>query len=191
MNNASHSAGLVGNEIRRLRKIRKLTLSDLGEKTGLSVGFLSQIERNQSSPTVKALFDISHALGVSINWFFHDGDEAKRGEEQYVIRAEMRRSIRYESGIQDQLLNTPAVKGFEFLFTTLEPQASPQPQSYSHEGEECGLVLSGQLQLNLDGLTYNLQQGDSFSFPSTLEHSYFNPGDEKAEVVWSISPPTY
>ena len=65
-------AGLVGNEIRKLRKVRKLTLSGLGERTGLSVGYLSQIERNLSSPTVKALFDISHALGVSINWFFHE-----------------------------------------------------------------------------------------------------------------------
>ncbi len=187
----TNSPGLVGNEIRKLRKIRKLTLSQLGEKTSLSVGYLSQIERNLSSPTVKALFEISHALGVSINWFFHEGNELKSGEEQFVVRKDRRRGIRYESGIQDQLLNTPAVKSFEFLFSTFEAQASPHVEPYKHDGEECGIVLSGQLQLNLDGVTYKLQQGDSFSFPSKLNHSYLNPGEERAEIIWCTSPPTY
>ena len=184
-------AGLVGNEIRKLRKVRKLTLSGLGERTGLSVGYLSQIERNLSSPTVKALFDISHALGVSINWFFHEGDEAQRDEDKYVIRSERRRSIRYDSGIVDQLLNTNSVQSFEFLFSTFEAQATTEKaEPYSHEGEECGVVVSGQLQLSIDGKTYILEKGDSFSFPSKLKHSYFNPEEEKAEVIWCTSPPT-
>ena len=185
-------AGLVGNEIRKLRKVRKLTLSGLGERTGLSVGYLSQIERNLSSPTVKALFDISHALGVSINWFFHEGDEAQRDEDKYVVRSERRRSIRYESGIVDQLLNTNSVESFEFLFSTFEPRATTEKaEPYSHVGEECGVVISGQLQLSIDGKTYILEKGDSFSFPSNLKHSYFNPEEEKAEVIWCTSPPTY
>ena len=184
--------GLVGDEIRKLRKTRRLTLSDLGEKTGLSVGYLSQIERNMSSPTVKALFDISHVLGVNINWFFHDGNETSSGEEQYVIRSDRRKSIRYESGFTDQLLNTNAVKSFEFLYCTFEPQAATKKaEPYSHEGEECGIVISGQLQLHLDGVIYNLEEGDSFSFPSTLKHYYFNPGEKEARVIWCTSPPTY
>ena len=185
------STGLVGNEIRKLRKLKKLTLNELGAQTNLSVGYLSQIERNLSSPTVKALFDISHALGVSINWFFHEGENNTRDEDQYVIRNDRRRSIRYESGIVDQLLNTTAVSSFEFLFSTFEPQATSKVEPYNHEGEECGVVISGQLQLNIEGVSYTLQKGDSFSFPSTLNHSYLNPGQEKAEVIWCTSPPTY
>lgn len=189
---ARNSTGLVGTEIRKLRKMRKMTLSNLGDVTGLSVGYLSQIERNLSSPTVKALFDISHALGVSINWFFHEGESAQQDEEQFVVRHSKRRSIRYEAGITDQLLNTSAVQSFEFLYSTFEPQATTErADPYAHEGEECGIVISGQLQLFIDGTVYSLQAGDSFSFPSTLKHSYFNPVDDKAEVIWCTSPPSY
>lgn len=189
---SSHDVpGNVGAEIRRLRKIRKLTLDALGQATGLSVGYLSQIERNKSSPTVKALFDISHVLGVTINWFFHEGDVQDRDAERFVVRNGKRRAIRYDSGIVDELLNTQAVKSFEFLAVSFPPGSSNPDEPYSHEGEECGVVISGNLRIQIDGVEYNLGAGDSFSFPSALKHSYCNPGDEETRVIWCTSPPTY
>ena len=188
---SDNAQGNVGAEIRRLRKLRKLTLEALGQATGLSVGYLSQVERNKSSPTVKAMFDISHALGVTINWFFHEGDPGDRDEDRFVVRAGRRRSIRYDTGIVDELLNTSAVKSFEFLMSSFPANSSVQDSPYSHEGEECGVVLAGRLRIQIDGIEYELREGDSFSFPSTLQHSYLNPGKEEARVIWCTSPPTY
>lgn len=188
---ADDAQGNVGAEIRRLRKLRKLTLEALGQATGLSVGYLSQVERNKSSPTVKAMFDISHALGVTINWFFHEGGKGERGEDRFVVRAGRRRSIRYDSGIVDELLNTQAVKSFEFLMSSFPPKSTVQEEPYSHEGEECGVVIAGRLRIQIDGIEYDLGEGDSFSFPSTLKHSYFNPGSQETRVIWCTSPPTY
>lgn len=185
------SAGNVGAEIRRLRKIRKLTLEAMSQATGLSVGYLSQVERDKSSPTVKAMFDISQALGVTINWFFHEGGRDERDEDLFVVRAGRRRSIRYDTGIVDELLNTQAVKSFEFLMSTFPPGSNFQESPYSHEGEECGVVIQGQLQLQIDGIDYILNKGDSFSFPSSLKHRYSNLGDEQTRVIWCTSPPTY
>ncbi len=183
--------GNVGAEIRRLRKLRKLTLEALGQATGLSVGYLSQVERNKSSPTVKAMFDISHALGVTINWFFHEGGAGERDEDRFVVRAGKRRSIRYDTGIVDELLNTQAVKSFEFLMSSFPPKSTFQDEPYSHEGEECGVVIAGRLRIQIDGVEYDLREGDSFSFPSRLKHSYVSPGDEETRVIWCTSPPTY
>lgn len=183
--------GLVGNDIRRLRKTRKMTLSDLSKKTDLSVGYLSQIERNLSSPTLKAMFDISHALDVNIGWFFHEEDGQKREESLYIVRADKRRNLRYESGITDNLLNTKAVSNLEVLYCTFEPGSTSGEEYYNHEGEECGVILSGQLELWIDDKVYLLNEGDSFSFPSTMNHRYRNPGEEMTHVVWSITPPSY
>lgn len=185
------SQGNVGAEIRRLRKMRKLTLESLSRATGLSVGYLSQVERNKSSPTVKAMFDISHALGVTINWFFHEGGSEERNEERYVVRTGRRRSIRYDTGIVDELLNTKAVESFEFLMSSFPPGSDFQDEAYSHDGEECGVVISGRLLIQIDGVDYELDEGDSFSFPSALKHRYRNPGDDETRVIWCTSPPTY
>ena len=190
-NTTPDSPGNVGTEIRRLRKIRKLTLDGLSQATGLSVGYLSQVERNKSSPTVKAMFDISHALGVTINWFFHDGTADERAGDRFIVRAGRRRSIRYDTGTVDELLNTQAVASFEFLMSTLPVGFTFREAPYSHEGEECGLVLSGTLQIQIDGIEYQLAEGDSFSFPSSLKHRYTNPGDVETRVIWCTSPPTY
>ncbi len=187
----TESPGNVGTEIRRLRNIRKLTLDGLSRATGLSVGYLSQVERNKSSPTVKALFDISHALGVTINWFFHEGATDERAGDRFIVRSERRRSIRYDTGIVDELLNTQAVKSFEFLMSTFPPGFTFQDEPYSHDGEECGLVIKGRLNIQIDGIEYQLGEGDSFSFPSSLKHRYTNPGEEETRVIWCTSPPTY
>lgn len=180
----------IGDDIRRLRKVRKLTLNNLSDKTGMSVGHLSQVERNISSPTVKAMFDISHALGVNVSWFFH-GDERKEEENRYIIRADKRRRLSFESGITDYQLNTEAVANLEVLLSTFDPGSSSGEEAYEHEGEECGIILSGEFELQIDGDLYLLNEGDSFSFPCKLKHSYRNPGDTETTVMWCVTPPTY
>lgn len=181
----------VGEEIQGLRKARKLTLAQLALKSGLSVGHLSQIERGISTPSIKALHGISRALDVTISWFFSHAEPGPPEERAFIVRRNRRRRIRFDEGISDFLL-TPSLKSkLELLMTTLAPGATSGRQPYTHEGEEAGIVMSGQLKIWIDGKSFLLGEGDSFNFKSSLPHRYQNPGATETVVIWAITPPSY
>lgn len=181
----------VGEKVRLLRRARQFTLQDLSEKTGLSIGYLSQVERDLSSPSIKALRDIATALGINISWFFEAPDSSQTGEQQYIVRAGDRRHLRFRSGITDSLL-TPSLNGqIELLLSRFEAGASSGEEPYTHKGEEAGIVLHGQLELWIGADRFLLAEGDSFNFQSTLPHRYRNPGNTETVVIWSITPPSY
>ena len=179
----------VGTELRTLRKLQQKTLKDLAADTGLSIGYLSQVERNKSSPSVKSLHTISRALGVNITWFFGSSNSAD--QQQYILRSHERKELRFESGISDFLLSQRSTSELELLWCRFEPGSTSGEEPYSHQGEEAGVVVSGEFALMIDGRWHMLEAGDSFSFPSHLEHKYKNPGRRTAEIVWAITPPTY
>ena len=181
----------VGGKVRLLRRARQVTLQDLAGKTGLSIGYLSQVERDLSSPSVKALRDIATALGVNISWFFEALAPAPAGERQFIVRAAGRRHLRFRSGITDSLL-TPSLNGqIELLLSRFEAGASSGEEPYTHQGEEAGIVIQGQLELWIGTDRFVLAEGDSFNFQSTLPHRYRNPGTTETVVIWSITPPSY
>jgi transcriptional regulator with XRE-family HTH domain len=181
----------LGREIRSLRHARDMTLEDLGAKTGLSVGFLSQIERGLSNPSIIALHDISRALGVNISWFFDEGDPGPPEERDFIVRARRRRTLHYSHGIVDSLL-TPYLDGqLELLLSRFAPGATSGEAPYTHIGEEAGVVIAGQLDLWINGKRFRLEEGDSFTFKSTLPHRYRNPGATETVVIWAITPPSY
>jgi len=183
--------GRVGKEIKALRKARDATLSDLSETTGLSKGYLSQIERGLSVPSVKALYEISRALGVTISWFFMTDAPDGADMQDVVVRADNRRSLQFSSGITDELLSPNLERQLEMLRCTFGPGSESGSQSYTHRGEECGFVLSGQLDLWLEERHLVLREGDSFAFSSDVPHRYANRTDKDTIVIWAITPPTY
>ncbi len=180
----------VGAEIRGLRKARNLTLSQLAEASGLSVGYLSMVEREQAMPSVKSLLSIAHAFGVTIGWFF-EGEAARPQERGLVVRRSRRRRIDYSAGIVDELLSPSLEGNLELVLCRLAPGASSGEESYSHAGEEAGIIVRGRLELWVDGQSVLLETGDSFGFESTRPHRYRNPGSEETEIVWAITPPSY
>lgn len=182
--------GLIGARLRSLRQQQSLTLRDVATATGLSVGHLSQLERDLVSPSIKTLHDISRALGVNISWFFQDDAPGNR-LEQYVTRGDARQRISFAGGVDDYRLNSSAVRDLGLLYSTFEPGASSGEADYTHEGEEAGLVVAGALELWIDGQATRLDAGDSFSFPSTRPHRYRNPGAEAAVVIWAMTPRSY
>ncbi|MEQ9491180.1 MAG: XRE family transcriptional regulator [Alphaproteobacteria bacterium] len=183
--------GSLGAQLRELRKVRDFSLAMLAEQTGLSVGHLSQIERNLSSPSVKALHDIANALGVNISWFFQDETVAARPERAYIVRAAERRILHFSSDISDELLSPNLSGQLELLWSRFAPGSTSGVEPYRHKGEEAGVVISGTLELWIGDTRHILHKGDSFSFKSTLPHRYSNPGDEPTDVVWAITPPSY
>lgn len=180
---------VIGAQIRELRKAKGLTLQDVADAAGISVGYLSQIERNQSKLPIGVLKKISTTLGVQINWFFHASD-IPADEKDIIVRANNRRKLTFtQLGIQEELLSPNLSGPLEMLMSTIDVGADSG--DYSHEGVEAGLVISGTLDLWVAGQHFRLNAGDSFSFKSTEVHRCANPGDEPTKVVWIITPPQY
>lgn len=187
----------LGDEIRQLRKARKLTLQELAKLTGKSIGFLSQVERSITKPSVAALQDIGEALGVHIGWFFQGDVEADDKERRFVVRCEHRRRLSYSGlsstdylGLHDSLLSANLNGELVLGLSRYQPGASTGDDAYSHKGEEAGLVLAGTLELCIGEDIYVLNAGDSFSFPSHLAHRYANTSEQETVVVWANTPIT-
>jgi transcriptional regulator with XRE-family HTH domain len=185
------SAGGLGQEIKSLRKAKRMTLAELSLAAGLSVGHLSQVERGISMPSIKALHSISRALDVNVSWFFSGADPAPAEERNFIVRQHQRRHIRFADGISDALLTPSLDRQLELLMSTFAAGSSSGPQPYTHDGEEAGVVISGQLELWIEERRFLLNQGDSFCFRSSLPHRYGNPGECEAVVVWAITPPSF
>jgi transcriptional regulator with XRE-family HTH domain len=180
----------IGGEIRDLRKARGLTLVEVAKAAGISVGYLSQIERNQSRLPIGALKRIADALGVHMNWFFRAGSAGPDDERDVIVRAANRRKLSFTGlGITEELLSPNLSGPLELLISTIAPGADSE--DYHHEGAEAGLVMSGRLELWVSGRKFTLREGDSFSFASTEVHRCLNPGKRPTKVLWVITPPHY
>ncbi|WP_296186743.1 helix-turn-helix domain-containing protein [Pseudomonas sp. UBA1879] len=180
----------LGERIRGLRKRQGLTLAELAKRSQLSVGYISQLERDLSRPSVDTLLKIGRCLGVNIQWFFSTKSDVSEADAGYVVRKESRQNIHYDDGIYDQLL-TPSPSGQIEMVHSRFPPGAYNRTSYTHEGEEVGYVLSGTFELWVGERHFQLAEGDSFRFSSQEPHRYGNPGDSDAVVLWVITPPTY
>src|SRR5579883_2354846 len=174
----------VGHEIRDLRRAHDFTIADLSQETGLSEGFLSQIERGKSSPSVKALHAISRALGVPISWFFGTNSEDDEVFRDIVVRCSKRRKLHFNSGITDELLSPNLRREIELLRCIFKPGSASGDVPYTHQGEEAGFVVSGELHLWIGERKTVLKAGDSFGFDSSQPHRYENPTHQEAIVIW-------
>jgi len=185
----------LGNDIRGLRKTNGLTLADLAEKTGRSIGFLSQVERGLKKPSVGTLQSIGDALGMGIGWFFQVEPGDDNEERDVVVRKRQRRRITYTPlhstdylGMEDYLLSPDLNREHGLVLTEYEPGASSGDDLNGHEGEESGYVVSGTLLLDHPDRTYRLEAGDSFHFRSEIPHRFRNPGPEKTVTVMALVP---
>ena len=180
----------IGEQIRELRTIKRLTLQHLAEMVGVSVGYMSQIERNRSKLPIGTLRKICDVLGVHMSWFFPSAPAGPPEERAVIVRAKNRRSMSFTGlGINEELLSPNLAGPLELLMSTIEPGADSG--EYTHEGSEAGVVICGCMELWVNGQYFKLEEGDSFSFKSTEPHRCRNPGQVPAKVVWVITPPHY
>lgn len=175
----------IGSGLRRLRRARKLSLEELAGRTQLSIGFLSQIERGLSSPTLRALAGMADALGVGLGDLFPANDPASQ-DTATIVRGAGRSELQlWRSGIRKQLL-TPQSKGarLNLYIVEMEPGASTGEETYTHKGEEAGLVMSGAMRLVVEDESWTLQEGDSFRFLSSRPHRFANAAEGETRVLW-------
>lgn len=178
----------IGSRIRALRQNEHLTLKQLAERVGCTDAYLSQLENGRVSPSIASLRKIAEALHTKITDFFVEVQD----DDPVVLRQDQRVTLslgRWNARIQS-LVTTTKNKRMQPFFTTIQPGGG-SPERYSHVGEEFGIVLKGQLEIDLDGAIYVVGENESFYYSSSQPHSWTNPGDSETVVVWVVSPPTF
>ncbi|WP_026893714.1 cupin domain-containing protein [Clostridiisalibacter paucivorans] len=179
----------IGSKIRSLRKSMDLNIAQLAEKTGLSTGLISQIERNMVVPSVTSLWKISNSLNVSIGYFFNE--ENKVNISPIVKKHSRKRIITSNSNAIYESLTPDMNRKIEFLYITIEPGDSSTNGLVAHEGEECGIVIKGRLLIKSEKEDYILEEGDSIYLDSSIGHRYVNIGDEPCISIWAMTPPSF
>ncbi len=180
----------LGAEIRALRKDRGRTLKQVSEQAGISVGYLSEIERDLTRVPIAVLRRLCDVFGVSIGWLLRPSRSAPAHERDVIVRAADRTRLTFPGvGISEELLSPNLGGPLEVLISTIEPGADSE--DYAHDGDEAGVVLAGILDLWVDGTLHRLHKGDSFAFPSTTTHRCANSTKARTRVLWVITPPHY
>ena len=181
--------GTLGADLRALRKSRGLTLSELSDQLGRSVGWLSQVERDKSEPSIGDLRQIAAALGVPISMLFGQAP-APVQEAGFVVRRGARRPIGSgEAGLTEELLSPDLTDDFEMVHSTFEPGAEIG-ETVTRPTQEVGYVISGALDLTIDGTDFTVNPGDSFRIKGQ-PFRWKNPYSQPAVVIWVIAPPVY
>lgn len=176
----------VGQKLRQLRKARGRSLKQLAEEAGISIGFISQIERGLSSPSVRTLVRLADVLGVSMGELFSGIDHKLDGEARIVARAFEHQTLDMPSTHLVKRWLTPfsKVPRLDIYAIDLAVHGTSGDHSYAHEGEEAGVVLEGGLELVVDRQRYVLGAGDSFRFASNRPHRFANAGNRPCKVMW-------
>lgn len=177
----------IGSKIKELRTSKKLTLKELSSQTGLSIGFLSQLERGLTTIAIDSLEKIANVLGVDLSYFFTIPKQNKgsvlKSYEKEVFQVVNSKFITYHlSTDMENKLMLPRI--FEIL-----PGAEDECfTSYQHDGEEFVYVLEGVLTLMLDATKYELYPGDSAHYDSKVIHNWGNCTNKIAKILTINTP---
>jgi len=178
----------IGERLRAIRLLRRLTLREVANAAAVSESFVSQLERGRSSASVATLQRLSSAVGVEISDLF----AAEQQSGPRVLRRQERQLLEWGHLGRKALLTPKPFHSLEAVAATFDPGGSTGDEPYTHgDSEELLLVLAGHVHLQLGRELLDLSTGDSVNYRSSTPHRVSNPGDEPAEVLFVISPPSY
>jgi len=178
----------IGNKIRRLRVQRGLTQSELADRCELSKGFISLLERDQTSPSLETLSDILESLGTDLSAFFAKKDDEKIvfGEDDIFVKEDeetLRGRIRW-------LVPSAQKNRMEPIMVEMAPGGETDEDD-PHEGEEFGYVLSGSLKIVIGDRTERIRKDESFYFVPNAPHKLVNAGKTTCKLIWISTPPSF
>lgn len=207
----------IGHRLRAVRLHRHLTLAELSRKAGVSKSMLSRIERDDSAPTITTLEKIASALGVDLGHLLSEsvddgapappdrrvlpaspsgrpphGEPTKTGDglPAAIVRARQRRRIIMPWGADYEMLCPDMQHALEFIQINY-PVGGGSDDFYTHEGEECGVVLQGRFRGIVGDQELLLDVGDSVYYSSSIPHRWENAGDVEAKAIWAVTPPSF
>lgn len=175
----------IGKKLKELRLKNDLTLGDLASRSELTKGFLSQVERNLTTPSIATLEDILEALGSNLSEFFHEEPEKQ------IVFATQDFFVDEQEDYQIEWVIPNAQKNeMEPIVLTLHPHKKSQ-EMLAHEGEEFGYVLKGSVTLVRGNEKYRLKAKETFYLDGTKSHYLYNHGSCDAKVLWITTPPSF
>lgn len=175
----------IGNKLKELRVLKGLTQEELADRSELSKGFISQLERNLTSPSITTLMDILQCLGTSIGEFFNEAPDEQIvfGKQDYFVKEDTEYKNEIKWIIPNAQKNT-----IEPIYLTLQAGGSTCPDT-PHEGEEFGYVLQGAVSIHLGNKTYKAKKGECFYY--TADKTHFLSSKNGATLIWVSSPPSF
>jgi transcriptional regulator with XRE-family HTH domain len=178
----------LGPRIRSLRQARQVTLRELAERAGVTESFLSQVEREVTSPSIASVQRIARALDLGIADLFVDDVPLGR----VVRRADRRRIVYPGLNATDEFLTAGRDGRLQVILTTIEPGGGTGDEAYTHESdEEVVIVLEGRLDLWVGDEHHVLEEGDTITHSSRQPHHNRNPGPGRAVVLFCSTPPSF
>ncbi|WP_417206281.1 helix-turn-helix domain-containing protein [Antarctobacter sp.] len=179
----------LGADLRALRRTRGLTLQQLADRLGRSVGWLSQVERDLSEASITDLRHLAEALDVSVSMLARHGAVAGP-EAGRIVRQGTRRPIGSRvTGLVEELLSPDLTDAFEMVHSTFEAR-SEIGETVTRPTQEVGYLMSGKLDLTIGEDQFTIFPGDSFRIRGE-PFRWSNPYDEAALAIWVIAPPVY
>lgn len=175
----------IGLKLKELRILKGLTQEELADRSELSKGFISQLERNLTSPSIATLMDILQCLGTTLGEFFNESPEEQIvfGKADYFEKqdSELKNDIKW-------IIPNAQKNVMEPIMLTLEPGGETYPDN-PHEGEEFGYVLQGTIAIHLGNKIYKAKKGESFYFVPDKKH--YLTSKSGAVILWVSSPPSF
>lgn len=184
---ASNGRVNIGPRLREQRRRLNLTLEEVARLTGLTKGYISEVERNQASPSVASLLAICDALAITVGDLFAVAGSA-------VVRAEQRRPIKFGgTGVKDVLLSPHTRSRIQAIWSDMEPGATGGTPLYSLPAdEEFVFVVEGRLTVQVHHELFELGAGDALTFDPRQPHTFWNPSPEQpARALFVLTPPPY
>lgn len=175
----------IGGKIKRLRLANQLTLEELANRSELTKGFLSQVERNLTSPSIATLEDILEALGTSLHEFFSETQD-----EQIVFKKDDYFINEQDDYVISYIVPNAQKNEMEPILIELQKGKSSMVME-PHDGEEFGYVISGKVILHYGHKELSVKKGETFYLNGQRTHYLENPNDAIARVIWVSTPPLF
>ncbi len=178
----------IGQRLRELRQRHRLSQRKLARQSGVANATISQIESGKLNPTVSMLKKVLDGIPIRMSEFFSDKPEMP---DRVFFRADELTEIA-DGGISYRQVGANLTnRSIQFIKECYQPGAGTGKHRITHEGEECGLILKGRLQVSVGDQTTVLREGDAYYFKSSQPHSFSNPGNEPCELISACTPPSF
>ena len=187
----------VGNELRRVRVARKLSLRNVASAVGVSASLLSQVETGKTQPSVSTLYALVNHLGISLDGLIKgqlegavstSGEDYEDGHNGIVQRRSENPQIEMENGVIWERLADGGRTDADPLMVTYEPgsSSSVEGKMMRHDALEYGVIIEGTLTLRIENEAHEMYPGDSFSFDANRLHLFENNSGKPARGIWFV-----
>lgn len=182
----------IGTRLQEIRKAQGLSQRELAARAGLTNGTISLIEQNKTSPSVASLKRLLDAIPMSIAEFFAQIEDTPEPKIFYSAAEFIEVAPHMSPGdVSLRQLGNAATHTLQMLDETYPPGADTGPELLTHQGEEAGVVLQGQIEITVGDQVRTLHTGEGYLFDSRTPHRFRNTGDAICRIVSACTPPTF